>query len=48
MSYRSGFENLWHGIKRLSRGKKILTGVMFFVVVATWLAACVVLVSLFV
>ncbi|MEJ2208626.1 MAG: hypothetical protein P8129_06270 [Anaerolineae bacterium] len=48
MNYRSGFENLWRGIRRLGRGQKILAGVVFLIVVVTWLAACAVLTSLFI
>jgi hypothetical protein len=48
MSDRSGIKNLWHGIRRLSRRQKILAGLVFLVVAATWLAVCVVFASLFV
>lgn len=48
MGYRSGLENLWHGISRLSQGQKLLAGLIFLIVVVTWLAVCALLVSLFV
>jgi hypothetical protein len=48
MRYESGFKNLWRGLTRLSRGKKLLVVALLLVVVLTWLAACIVLVSLFV
>jgi len=48
MRYRSGFKNLWHGIRRLSQGQKLLAGVVFLVVFVTWLAVCALLASLFV
>lgn len=48
MSYRSGFKNLWHGISRLSQGQKLLAGLIFLIVVVTWLAVCALLVSLLV
>lgn len=48
MKEMSNLKNLWQGIGRLSRGQKLLVGILFLVVITTWLAAGALIVSIFV
>lgn len=41
-------QNLRQGIGRLSRGQKLLVGVLLLIVAITWLAVCVLVISFFV
>ncbi len=44
---RNRFQNLARAVRKLPRGKQVAVGVMAVLIVLTWLAACVVIVSLF-
>lgn len=44
----ASMRNLWQGVKRLSRKQQLLVGALLLIVALTWLAVCVLVVSLLV
>ena len=48
MDLFSGLKTVWGGLGRLNRRQKLLAGALALVVLATWLAVCIIVVSIFV